>query len=289
MSSLWLRLEDLQAREASPIHSLTFKSNDEEPAESGHTQPREVQVSDYQEEIDDEFETLTSDFEGATGDIESTLDFIDFLNWPESDQQKQSWTDAFGREADYSFGSDDRGLWIFHDEQHRVTGVPMTTDEPGEQWRGVRTRCTFKFDNVGVDFIVTHWMNGTGEVHALDIVSGGQHLNRLLHGGRLGVYSHEAEGQFAELRIMRLGNKEFATAHNPEPGEFDEILGWSLSDYLVNNLNAAEIGTRGELLGETGTRKTTPIAIWQGKGPDEPALLYVFTRIFPLMSFDDDS
>lgn len=218
----------------------------------------------------------------------SELAVVELAESPEPADEEKDWTAFFGREPDYAFENESQGLWIFKENAHKVTGVPMTLKDVGEEWPGERTNCSFGYGKILVDFIVTQWMNGSGEVHSLDVVSGGPNLNRLRQGGRIGLYEYGGDRQFAEIRVMRLGNKEMATAHNPEPGEIDEILGWSLVEYLDDELGLAQIGSRFELIGDDGRRRAAQIALWEGREVDVPALLYVTTRIVPLMSMDGD-
>jgi hypothetical protein len=197
-----------------------------------------------------------------------------------------TWTDLMERDPDYQFGSDDRALWILTDEQEAVTGVPMTDKASGERQEGLATPCMLGYDMTGVSFTVIEWADGSGEVHCKEITNGEEFLNRLSHGGRLGFYELDDGTKFAELRIMRQGNREYATAHNPAEGEFEDVLGWSLYEFLLEELGVEGVGTREEILGDSTSRKSTPIVNWNRDDVDVPAVLYVATRIFPLMAMD---
>ena len=219
------------------------------------------------------------------------------LEWISDEEDSESsaeefvvatWTDLFKQEADYSFGNEDAGLWIFTDLQEEITGTPMASRDSARQEVGQRTPCTFGYEHVGVDFGAIYWEGGSSEITCSAVHDGGQHLNRLRHGGRLGIYEHDDGSYFAEIRIMRLGSRDYATAHNPKRGEFRELLGWSLNDLLLNEGGASSIGTREEELGDKGPRRGTKIVRWESPSIDIPALLYVTTRILPLMRLDGD-
>lgn len=199
---------------------------------------------------------------------------------------ESTWTDHFGLEADYSFGGEDAGLWIFADHEEEVQGRPMIAESEDELEVGTNTPCTFGYEDVGVELSVVYWSGGYGEIVCNDIHGGGSHLNRLRHGGRLGIYALNGGEFFAEIRIMRLGNRDYATAHNPEPGELRELLGWSLNSFLLNEAGATNIGTREQLLGDTSSRRNIKIVTWDTATSDIPALLYVTTRVLPLMRLD---
>ena len=132
------------------------------------------------------------------------------------------------------------------------------------------------------------WQDGSGEIRCDDISNGGPHLNRLRHGGRIGFYRLPDGHFWAELRIMREGKRGFATAHNPEDGEWLEVLGWPLEETLIDVLEADVVGTRAEVLGDISGRRFTPVVTWRSTTVDIPAFLYAATRILPLMEMDGD-
>lgn len=186
---------------------------------------------------------------------------------------------------DYSFDHEDAGLWIIEDAKAPIVGAPMSS---GAVQDGYATPCTLGYGSVRVDFQVVQWEDGSGEIRCIDIVNGGPHLNRLRHGGRIGFYRNSDGRLWAELRIMRLGKRGFATAHNPEDTELDEVLGWSLEEALIQTVGAESIGTRADLLGDISGRRFTPVVVWRGATVDVPAFLYVATRVLPLMRIDGD-
>lgn len=195
------------------------------------------------------------------------------------------WEEIFGDSPNYTFDREDAGLWIFEDLRNAIVGTPMSS---GLTQDGFSTPCTFCYGITRVDFQVVQWEDGSGQTNCVDISNGGSHLNRLRHGGRIGFYRN-TDGQFwAELRVMRSGKRGFATAHNPEDGELDEVLGWPLEEALTATLEAESIGTRADLLGDISGRRFTPVVVWRHSTVDVPAFLYVATRVLPLMRMDGD-
>ena len=196
-----------------------------------------------------------------------------------------SWAEAFEVDPDYTFGEEDSGLWILEESKVSVVGNPMSS---GATQEGHRTKCVFGYGRIRVDFQVIQWQDGSGEIRCDDISNGGPHLNRLRHGGRIGFYRLPDGHFWAELRIMREGKRGFATAHNPEDGEWLEVLGWPLEETLIDVLEADVVGTRAEVLGDISGRRFTPVVTWRSTTVDIPAFLYAATRILPLMEMDGD-
>ena len=196
-----------------------------------------------------------------------------------------SWVEIFERDPEYTFGDEDAGLWIFDETKAAIVGIPMSS---GLTQDGLTTECAFGYEGVRVDFQVVQWQDGSGEIRCTDVSNGGLHLNRLRHGGRIGFY-RLPDGRFwAELRIMREGRRGFATAHNPEDGEWVKVLGWPLEETLIGVLEADATGTRADVLGDISGRRFTPVVTWRDSSVHVPAFLYVATRILPLMQLDGD-
>ena len=193
-------------------------------------------------------------------------------------------------EPDYDFGDGSRGLWILIDEEESVAGTPMIArDETGaREVEGIRTPCRFVFDDVAVNFSVISWSTGSGEVVCDDLVNAGRNLMRLLHGGRLGIYATESGARYAEVRIMRPGSNGLPTAQIPHAGELREVLGWSLNQLLEIDMGVERIGTRADVIEDKGPRRNTKIALWRDHSVDIPAMIYLTTRIIPLMALDGD-
>jgi very-short-patch-repair endonuclease len=193
-------------------------------------------------------------------------------------------------EPDYDFGGGSKGLWILVDEKESVAGTPMVAkDEAGaREVEGIRIPCRFVFNDVTVDFSMISWSTGSGEVICNDMLNGGHNLMRLLHGGRLGVYRTESGDQYAEIRIMRPGSNGLPTAQIPQSGELRKVLGWSLNQFLELDMDVERIGTRAEVIEDKGPRRNTKIALWRKHSVDIPAMIYVTTRIIPLMALDGD-
>jgi len=109
-----------------------------------------------------------------------------------------------------------------------------------------------------------------------------------MHGGRLGIYSSpDGDSYFAQMRILKRSPSGSTTAQNPKEGELEDIIGWSLEDFLLESENIDQITTRGEYLGETGSGRSTPIAVWKEGGSRIPIIIYVATRLLPLLALDD--
>lgn len=269
--------DNLVARGDIELVEILALDDDDEDAEDVE------QEDDEGVELADEFEEepeVELHFEPEDGDEVQSLG--------EGDNESRSWSEILDRAPDYDFGSDDRGLWVLEESALSVFAVPMAEKATGTKREGTAIPCTFGFDAVGVDMSVIDWGNGNGEVRCDEIYGGGAHLSRLKHGGRLGYYELTDGRYFAELRIMRQGDREMPTAHNPVEGEYDGILGWSLEAFLIDELGIDEMGTREGLLADASTRKSTPVAIWTNHIPAIPAVLYVATRVIPLMRLDGD-
>ena len=193
--------------------------------------------------------------------------------------------EIFETEPDYTFGDEDAGLWIIEGSKMPMVGNPMSS---GTTQDGYATECSFAYDHTRVDFHVVQWQDGSGEIRCADVSNGGPHLNRLRHGGRIGFY-RLPDGRFwAEVRIMREGKRGFATAHNPEDGEWLKVLGWPLEETMIELLGADAIGTRAEVLGDISGRRFTPVVTWRDSSVHVPAFLYAASRILPLMHMDGD-
>lgn len=191
----------------------------------------------------------------------------------------------------YPFGKrGNDGLSIHADTTEQIEGPSMAArrDARAEESLGILTRCTFRLGPTVVDFHVIEWDDGSGEVECDDMIRAGIALRRLLHGGRVGFYPTSEGTKFAELRIMRQGQKGFPTAHNPLEDEFDQVLEWDLEEALVSIVGADRVGTRGEIIGDKSGRRGTPAVAWTRPGVDVPAFVYVATRILPLMVMDGD-
>lgn len=193
--------------------------------------------------------------------------------------------DIFFRPPDYTFHHDNSGLWILADAETSIEGLPISSDSTQD---GSVTPCSFCFGQIAVDFEVVQREEGGGEVRCLEIEDGRGNLKRLQRGGDIAFYKH-SDGRFwVELSVMRANRKFSTTSYLPEEGELDDVLGWSLSEALTDTLAVEPPGTRADLLGDTSRGNLASIVAWRNSGVDVPALLYVATRILPLMKLDGD-
>jgi len=108
-------------------------------------------------------------------------------------------------------------------------------------------------------------------------------MHRLTHGLRLGVHGHGIDDSFVELRQARFKDPDssWSTVKKVPAKELDEKAGFSIEDALAE-LGGA-FGTREELIGDTGRRRTDLCTVFPDSEITIPIFAYVATRVLPLL------
>jgi hypothetical protein len=134
----------------------------------------------------------------------------------------------------------------------------------------------------GVELDLAYFMgdNGEGQVSCLSRGGSPEAWQRLVHGGRLGVYLEGGDLVIKQLRLMRWdasagwGNPRMTTVEG-----LDGILGGS-AERLFHDLGATALGTKREVLGVNGN----DLAVrWpEAAGPAVAFAAYALTRALPI-------
>lgn len=137
-----------------------------------------------------------------------------------------------------------------------------------------------------IDLAYTRWETGERDVHVLDVESSNRALkNRLTHGLRLGIKLLSKRVCVVELRQAQIKDGDpnaWSSAYKASLSQLSEGAGLDIVEAL--KIAGAElVGTKEEVLGESGRNRNFICATFPEKAIWPPVVAYVATRILPLL------
>lgn len=140
-------------------------------------------------------------------------------------------------------------------------------------------------DSIDLQLGYTIFINGERDVRTLEVLREYNTFGRLKHGLRLSILplSDNPHKFYAELKqaYPKDSFDKHETLH-PTMAEFDLDQGSGLSLFSELRKAGAEVGTKQELLCDTGKRSTYLCATFAKENLWVPVIIYTATRILPI-------
>lgn len=134
-----------------------------------------------------------------------------------------------------------------------------------------------------VDLVVGEvlWENRDREVKVLETGKSPEGFQRLGHGLRLGVDRLTKGQAMCEVRVALLKEGAWSNMFQTNLVEMRELIGSPLPTFL-KKFGATHVGTKADLLGETGTKRNELCVIFDDDDSYVPAVTFFLTRILPI-------
>lgn len=126
----------------------------------------------------------------------------------------------------------------------------------------------------------TRWDTGERDLATIERNNSPPRYDRLTHGLRLGVQTHESGLQWVELRHARLGTKAWPTLHTASLVQLSHSAATNVAAAIERE--GGSIGTRGELLDDKGRRREHLCATFPPTADRVPIVSYTLTRVAPI-------
>ena len=134
---------------------------------------------------------------------------------------------------------------------------------------------------IAVDVAVIAWP-ASREVAAIDCHASPPRIQRLAHGGRIGIHRASDDEDWMELRISRLTSTDWSSEFQTTVAELEAVTRLDV-DARLRELGATALGTRDTVLGETGRRRRELAVVFPPKEVVVPVAAYCIVRILPLL------
>lgn len=128
----------------------------------------------------------------------------------------------------------------------------------------------------------TTWANGERDVRVFSRLAGPETYDRLVKGVRMGVLNKTPGVLLSEMRILSFHKEKQPTMVQAQESDFDSVLKGSVR-HLLENHGITGFGSRAELIADTSNRKNYLAATYQVENTEAPFVIYVITRILPLL------
>ena len=176
-------------------------------------------------------------------------------------------------------------VWI--DYHKEISGVD------GRSCSGENTKGTARIFRVTIaegeyiDLAYMVWDTGDRDVRAETVRLSNPALRRLEHGLRLGIDTiPNSNLSVMELRQARIKNrldpKKWSTCVKATLDDLGEGAGINVERTLRRTPGFVNIGSKQDVLGESGIRREFLCATFQRDAPWPPIVAYVLTRVLPL-------
>jgi hypothetical protein len=134
---------------------------------------------------------------------------------------------------------------------------------------------------VAVDVAVITW-TGSREVAAIDCHGSPPRIQRLAHGGRMGIHLASDKEEWMELRISRLTSAEWSSEFQTTLRDLEIVTRLDVGVRL-GELGATALGTRADVLGESGRRRHELAVVFPRADFAVPVAAYCCVRVLPLL------
>jgi hypothetical protein len=163
-------------------------------------------------------------------------------------------------------------------EKKPYRGKPASDRDGVEQLGSLRNFRVTSSDELNLMCGLIEWPNSMPEIKAIDLLSGlGKH-NELKNRGGMSLVQAKDGNWLAAIRALKYNPlKKYFTLHGVSELELDDLLGYSLKDYLLD-LGALRFGTRADIDSDS-SRNKNQLAMVVSPGSIEPlAVAYTVTR-----------
>jgi hypothetical protein len=135
---------------------------------------------------------------------------------------------------------------------------------------------------VAVDVAVITWAAGSREVAAIDCHGSPPRIQRLARGGRMGIHVASDTQEWMELRISRLTSADWSSEFQTTLPELKMVTRLAVGERL-SELGATALGTRADVLGESGRRRNELAVVFPRADFAVPVAAYCCVRVLPLL------
>jgi hypothetical protein len=146
--------------------------------------------------------------------------------------------------------------------------------------RSTRRRLTGP-GGVALDVATIEW-DESSEVAAIDCSGSPPRIQRLARGGRIGIRTSSDDERWMELRVSRLVSSDWSSEYQTNEEELSTICRLDIREALIR-AGATGLGTRAEILGETGRRKNELAVSFAVGDRLTPIAAYCIVRVLPLL------
>jgi hypothetical protein len=160
----------------------------------------------------------------------------------------------------------------------------QTSSRQDSQADVMQYRVTGSF-HVDYSLVLQYQLWQTGETDIVCIEAKGSNLLHTVIGRmRLSVYDHKDNKQWFALKTAQLKSQSPPHANLFMAGAdyYQEQLGFSLSDAL-NEQATCKVGTKEELLNETGRSKNTLAVVYNKEDINVPLAAFTASRVLPIL------
>lgn len=128
---------------------------------------------------------------------------------------------------------------------------------------------------------ITWWITGEVDVRTFTRLTGPVVYDRLTNGARLGVSEANDDVSTCELGILSFHADRQPTVIKASDKDLDQVIQGSARHSLLN-LGALQVGTREDIYGDTGRRRSYQAVIFPRGDSTVPVAAYVLTRVLPM-------
>jgi hypothetical protein len=134
---------------------------------------------------------------------------------------------------------------------------------------------------IALDLGVIAWKNSR-EVAALDCYDSPPRIQRLGHGGRIGIRPEAGGKEWMELRVSRMTTPEWSTEYRTTADELETVCRMKVGSSL-RALGALSFGRRGDVLADSGRRRNDLAVVFPADDARVPIAAYCAVRVLPLL------
>lgn len=136
-------------------------------------------------------------------------------------------------------------------------------------------------DGAMLEVGITQWATGEVDVRTFTRLTGPVIYDRLTKGARLGVSDAGRDVSTCELGILSFHADRQPTVIKASDRDLDEVIQGSARHSLLN-LGALEVGTREDIYGDSGRRRSYQAVLFPHGDSTVPVAAYVLTRVLPM-------
>ena len=165
----------------------------------------------------------------------------------------------------------------------QFVGVPTSAGRSGAEVEGQLREAEFSTtDGMRMTFGYIEWPDGSRDVQPLDFLSGPEEYRRLERAGRM-TFNPTGDGlAVSALRVMKYGDREYASLATVDWAELDALAGTDASELLLSH-GGTRVGTHLELRPAAGRFKDAPALEVADDGAEAAFAAFALTRVIPIM------
>jgi hypothetical protein len=146
-------------------------------------------------------------------------------------------------------------------------------------------------EKIALQIVETKWETGDHDISMMKVDRGPIALKRLEHGLRIGIHKKQDGLLYMELRQARVdlsSENHWSQDYKADKQELVEGAGVDVFECLYK-AGATKIGTKQNILGTEDNTKNILCALFTQESVYFPIVLYVLTRVLPLLSLYPNS